>query len=203
MKNSYSASRKKLRGWKRRIKQIEAWGEHIKQPDLKYLNSGGNYTYDRCILYPFYTLEKRQPPLWFYKLIISRFIAACFEWDKTFKDMDIAYDLQLWVYDPSFMWSEIICYRVEKPGDKARYDWEPGSQKAFPYAKFAKDDADLKKFEWLLTDEELVTFENELEDENYTAEDLIKDGYIKKIHNEYGAYYSKRTGDMWVGRLKK
>src|ERR1700744_1323889 len=109
MNNYYSSRRKKIRGWKRRIKQLNAWGNRIQNPYLGRFKEVGDYTYDRCILYPFYTLEKRQPPLWFYKIMVKKFAEACFEWNKVFEALKSPYDLQLWLYDPSFMWSEIIC----------------------------------------------------------------------------------------------
>ena len=142
MRSYRNPNRKKIRGWKRRIKQIETWGERIKTPDLKYFDKPGGYTHDRCFLYPFYVLEKRQPPLWFYKLIISKFITAYFEWEKVFEKLNIPYDLQLWIYDPNYMWSEIICRRVAKSGDRIGYSGGVGVQKEFPYKKFESNTRD-------------------------------------------------------------
>lgn len=203
MKQYYlNPNRKKIRGWKRRIKHINAWGEYIKQPYLKSFNKAGDYTYERNIIDPFYRLLRRQPPLWFYKLIINKFVNAYFEWEKAFNELSIPYDLQIWLYDPQFIQSEIICYAVENKGDRARYAWSADEQKPFPYDKFSIDDALLKRFEWLLFDDELVTFENELKDEDFTSEDLLAGGYVKKETDENVCYYAKRIGDIWVGRLK-
>jgi hypothetical protein len=201
MSINHNVNRKKIRGWKRRIKQLDEWGKHIKQPYLKHFKDVGDYTYERCFLYPFYTLEKRQPPIWFYKLIIAKFIMAYDEWEKIFNDLGIPYDLQLWIYDPNFMWSEIICRRVENKGDRISYSWESGSNRYLPYSKFADNDS-LKKFEWISADEEVIIFESELENEDFTAEDLITDGYIKKDSGEHGFNYAKRIGDLWIGRKK-
>jgi hypothetical protein len=203
MKDYYHSNHKKIRGWKRRIRQIDVWGEGIKKPYLKFFNETGDYTYDRCTLYPFYALEKRHPPLWFYKLIIAKFIAAHKEWEKIFNDLNIAYDLQIWLYDPSYIRSEIICRKVEKKGDIIMYAWESKLKKTFPYGQFALNNVDLKQFEWVLTDEELVTFESELEDEGFTADELLADGYVKKDSGENGFYYAKRIGDLWIGRKKR
>ena len=203
MKDYHSKNRKKIRGWKRRIKQINAWGKHIKIPYLQYFNKAGDYTYERCFLYPFYVLEKRQPPLWFYKLMIAEFVTACSEWDKVFKALNVPYDLQIWIYDPSYMWSEIICRRVEKVGDRSCYAWEAAINKPFPFAKFSTANSGLENLEWILADEETIIWENELEEYNSTVEELLNEGYIKKDSGENGFYYAKKIGDLWVGRMKK
>jgi len=197
-----SANRKKIRGWKRRIKKINSWGEHIKRPELKYFNKPGDYAYERCFLSPFYVLEKRQPPLWFYKLILAKFIYAYFEWEKAFEKLNVPYDLQLWIYDPNYMWSELLCRRVENAGERRGYSWESELHKEFPYAKFSQNNDILKKFEWLLADEQSVVLESELEDDQITPDELINDGYIKKTHVQHGIYYAKRLGDVWVGHKK-
>jgi len=195
--------RKKIRGWKRRIKHINAWGEYIKQPYLKSFNNPGDYTYERSIISPFYRLVKRQPPLWFYKLIITKLANAYLDWKKIFNELGIPYDLQIWLYDPKFIQSEIIGYVVENKSDRARYRWSEEEQKPFPYHKFSTDDTLLKKFDWLLFNDELVTFESELEYEDFNAEDMLAEGYVKKESDKHGYYYAKRIGDRWVGRLKE
>jgi len=63
----YNPKRKKIRGWKRRVRQVERWGELIKEPYLKhFVSDTGRHTYERCYLSPFYRLDKLQPPLWFF-----------------------------------------------------------------------------------------------------------------------------------------
>jgi hypothetical protein len=197
----YNANSKKIRGWKRRVKQINAWGEQIKVPQLGNFYQRGGYTYERCILYPFYVLEKRQPPLWFYKLIVSKFLIAYFHWEEVFEKINVPYDLQLWIYDPNYMWSEIICQRVDSISE--RHDYFPMSDlnKSFPFKKF--DNPYSTKFKWQLADEETMILESELEDEGFTEEELIGTGYIKKQHDHYGAYFAKRLGDVWVGHKKR
>ena len=196
--------RKKIRGWKRRVKHISAWGEFIKQPYLKNFNKVGDYTYERSIIDPFYRFVKRQPPLWFYKIIITKFIFAYYEWKKAFDELGIPYDLQVWLYEPAYIRSKIICYAVKNNGDKITFAWESDTQKPFPYYKFANNDNSLKQFEWLLTDDELVSFESELEDEDFTAQDLLADGYVKKdsrIKSQDSRYKGcgLRTAPFFVG----
>ena len=197
----YLPLRKKIRGWKRRVKQVERWGEWIRNPDLKYYDQSG-FTYDRCTLSPFYMLVKRHPPLWFYKLIIEQFIIALYEWDKVFQDRGEPYDLILWLYDPAFIRSEIICYKVDKAGERMRFSWDSDLDKQFPVKKFESKKYNIELLNWELGDDQNIHFESELEDEDFSAQDLLKEGFIKKTQNKNEIYYAQRVGDLWMGRIK-
>ncbi len=199
----YNPQKKKIRGWKRRVRQVEQWGEQIKQPYLKYfLAEGGRYTYERCYLSPFYRLDKRQPPLWFYKLIIDKFITAYYLWEEIFKQLNAPHDLQLWLYDPSYISSEIICHKMQNYDEVKRFSWESDLSKKFPYDKLKIPGHDLSEFDWLLADDEHVHFVDDFDYADFTAEDLSNDGYIKKVQNNGVAYYTKRVGDIWIGRRR-
>ena len=198
-----NSQKKKIRGWKRRIRQIDQWGERIKIPYLKYfIKENGSHTYDRCIIYPFYTLDKRHPPLWFYKLIISKFITAYFEWEKAFSKLGLPYDLQLWLYDPAYIRSLITCYKMNEEGERKQFVWESTIEKPFPHHKLASPLYNLGQFEWILADDANVVFEDDLDIEETTVEELTADGFERKVQGENEVYYTQRVGDIWIGRLK-
>jgi len=182
---------------------LDTWGESIQQPYLAYFkwNENGN-TYERCYLSPFYNLDKRHPPLWFYKLILSKFFSAYKKWQKTFDALDLPYDLQIWLYNPGYIRSEIISYRMSAAGEQKQFVWESDFEKLFPYSKFNSPNYDLKKFDWILADDAIVHFESDLEYADFTEDELLEDGFIKKVQNNDEIYYSKRIGDIWIGRRK-
>jgi hypothetical protein len=193
--------KKKIRGWKRRIRQVERWGESIKQPYLNYfISNRDSHTYNRCYLYPFYSLDKRHPPLWFYKLILSKFIAAYFDWEKAFNKIGLPYDLQLWLYDPAYIRSEITCYRTNEEGERRRFAWESMLEKPFPYDQFASPLFDLEQFDWILADDEDVIWEDDLDINETTDTQLIGEGFIRKEASDNEVYFAKRVGDIWMGR---
>ena len=203
MKDYHNSNKKKIRGWKRRIRQIDRWGENIRTPYLKnYIENNGSDTYDGCYLYPFYTLDKRHPPLWFFKLIISKLITAYFEWEKVFEELGPPFDLQMWLYDPGYISSEIICYKMNEEGERKRFVWESDLQKPFPYEKFRHPSYDLKQFEWILADDANVIFEDDIDIEETTTEQLIADGFVRKVQGDNEVYYAQRAGDIWIGRRK-
>lgn len=203
MYRPYNSNRKKIRGWKRRIRQINEWGERLKQPNLEWFKrDNARHYYERCYLSPFYRLDKRQPPLWFFKLIIAKFIEAYDEWEKTFDELGLPYDLQVMIYDPAYISSEIISYRMKEHGEHMNVTWLSEENKPFPYKKFEHRLYDLTQFDWRLADDQHIHFEDELEDADFTAEDLLNDGYIKKTQGNGDVYYAIRLGDEWIGRRK-
>jgi hypothetical protein len=203
MDRPYNSNRKKIRGWKRRIRQIDRWGEDLKKPNIKWFKqANARHVYDRCYLSPFYRFDRRHPPLWFFKLIIAKFIAAYSQWEKVFEESGIPYDLQIWLYDPSYIQSEIICYKMQERGEHMKLGWEAKEQKPFPYKKFAGKNYDLNEFEWVLAEENNVVWEDDLDYIESTLEELLADGYEKKELEDEQVYYSKRIGDEWIGRRK-
>jgi hypothetical protein len=199
----YSHIKKKIRGWKRRIKQIDRWGGDIQEPNLEWFALPSTRdVYRRCTISPFYNAEKKHPPMWFYKLLIAKFITAYDRWKQAFDEIGIPYDLQLWIYDPSFIRSEIACWKVQELNQLMKFSWESDLVKSFPYDTFKSNAYNLNDFEWILADEEHVHFENDFENADFTADDLLRDGYEKKVQNKDEIYYAKRLGDMWIGRRK-
>jgi len=203
MKEYYTGINKKVRGWKRRIKQIDRWGKEIQEPDVDWFAKPTTRdVYRRCTIAPFYNAKKRHPPIWFYKLIIAKFITAYDKWKLAFDDLGIPYDLQLWLYDPSFIRSEISCWKVSQPNQLLRFTWESDLVKPFPHNILRSEVYDLNDFEWILADDEHIHFESDTEDADFTIDDLLNDGYVKKVQNENEIYYAKRLGDLWIGRRK-
>ncbi len=199
----YYANTKKIRGWKRRVKHLNRWGEQIKQPYTNYfVTDRGRYTYERYTVAPFYNAVKRNPPLWFYKLIIAKLVTAYHEWIKTFDRLGVPFDLQLWLYDPAYIRSEIICYKMQQPDERKRFSWESALEKPFPFDKLGSEHYDLHAFEWILADDEHIWFEDDLEDADFTSSDLLSDGYTTKQQPDGTIYYAKRLGDIWIGRHK-
>jgi hypothetical protein len=199
----HSSPRKKIRGWKRRVRHLNNWSEHIKEPHTDYfVSERTRHIYERYTVSPFYNAVKRNPPLWFYKLMIAKFVPVYDEWLKTFEQLDIPFDLQLWLYDPAYIRSEIICYKMEQRGERRRFSWESDLNKPFPYKKLGSKNYNLYDFEWILADDEHVHFEDDFEDADFTPEDLLNDGYIRKEQPDGMVYYAKRLGDIWIGRRK-
>jgi hypothetical protein len=128
-------------------------------------------------------------------------VTAYSEWQKTFDNLGLPYDLQLWLYDPAYIRSEIICYKMQQHGEQMRFSWESDLSKSFPYEKLGSKWYNLHDFEWILADDEDVCFEDDL-DADFTSDDLLADEYVRKEQGDGMVYYAKRFGDIWIGRSK-
>jgi hypothetical protein len=129
-------------------------------------------------------------------------VTAYSEWQKTFDNLDLPYDLQLWLYDPAYIRSEIICYKMQQHGEQMRFSWESDLSKPFPYEKLGSKQYNLHDFDWILADDEAVCYEDDLEDADFNADDLLADGYSRQGQGDETIYYAKRLGDIWIGRRK-
>lgn len=72
MANPFS-NKKKIHGWKRRIKQIEQWKQRHIDLDIERL-CRNNRDYVKLWIDPFYRLTRRNPPMWYYRLILESMI---------------------------------------------------------------------------------------------------------------------------------
>jgi hypothetical protein len=196
-------NKQKIRGWKRRVRFLNNWGTAILNPPENFFQTNREYVYKRYRMYPWYNFYKhRQPPLWFFNILIEHFVRAYENWEKVFHESKEPYDLYLEIYDPHYILSEIECRKMKDHGDKYFF-WPPSAAtKSFPFDRFQSRACDLSAFEWELHIEEDFLFESELEDRETTANKLINNGYIK-YDSENGIYYAKAIGDVWMGRRKK
>jgi hypothetical protein len=193
-------NKKKIRGWKRRVKILNAWGERILGVDPDVLNEYGR-AYQKCIIDPFYRFDKRHPPLWFFKLIVGKLVIAFDAWGEVFKGNGQPYDLQLWIYEPNYIWSQLVCKKVDVNNKKYNYFSEMENQYAFPFEKFANSNPEhLKTFDWARCAEQTYVDQYDIDEGYYTVDELIHNGYEKQTHQNGEIYYAKIIGNVWVGR---
>ncbi|MDX2246524.1 MAG: hypothetical protein SF052_07110 [Bacteroidia bacterium] len=106
----------KTRGWKRRIRQLDQWLEKFKNPNIHELDEGFA-EYVKIWIYPWFQLAKRNPPLWYFRLILDRFSLMYDHWQAAFRQSPHPHDLQLWIFEDNIIESELVCARVHKPGE--------------------------------------------------------------------------------------
>ena len=173
-------NKRKIRGWKRRVRFLHNWGKWIYEPDLENWNSGSDYTYERYRESPWYTFYgKRHPPLWFFKEIIKQYVSAFQNWVNIFQEKNEPYDLQLELHDPNYIFSEIEARRTEQVGQRIYYWPLSEVQRHFPHEKFASKES-LTELDWELCIEEDYIFENDIEWRGKTKEALLSEGYVKR-----------------------
>ncbi|MFL6209817.1 MAG: hypothetical protein ACJ74W_13255 [Pyrinomonadaceae bacterium] len=188
-------NKNKVRGWKRQIRKLTKW----KQQNLNLELNRYDYDYVKIWLDPWYRLEKRNPPIWFRRLIVAALLGIYESWHKQLRARGDKFYLKVWLFDPHFMDSQVVA----AVGERIHYYEElfvrSIESRKFPYQKYLHGSYNLHDYDWALHVDEDVSFErvNELAAEDV---ELLKSmaARIAKLPDGDTMYAVKR-GDLWLG----
>lgn len=107
MPNPFS-NRKKVRGWKRRIRHLEQFRLAYRELDVEALRHGRGVQYVKIWLDPWSRLEPRNPPYWYRRRILAALIDILGAWREQLERMGEPYYLALWLFDPDFHRSQVV-----------------------------------------------------------------------------------------------
>ncbi len=197
-------NKKKIRGWRRRIKELDRWFEHKRSVELETFLARGE-VYVKIQIDPWSRLAERIIPPWYFKHILVRLLQVHDAWKVAFEKSGVAYDLHVWLNDPHTHRSQVVCARVDNPGEtRSNYYRKSEEQKDFPYEKWGSRQYNLSDFDWELYDDEIFLFKDldELSEED--IKEISKNGFREDkivLHGHEEIQYSKKAGDIWIGRL--
>ncbi|WP_420128987.1 hypothetical protein [Longimicrobium sp.] len=145
MANPFS-NRKKVRGWKRRIRQLERLRLRHRELDLELLRRD-RVEYVEILLDPWSRLVPRNPPYWYRRRILAAFIDIFDAWRETLERQGEPYYLALWVLEPNFHGTQVVAATGDRiEGYRTRFDFvERGS--AGP-VQYRDESYDLGRFQW-------------------------------------------------------
>jgi hypothetical protein len=106
MANPFS-NRKKVRGWKRRIRQLEQFRLAHRELDVEALRRGGRH-YVKIWLDPWRRLVPRNPPYWYRRRIVAAFIDILGAWRERLDAAGEPYYLELWLFHPDFYDTQVV-----------------------------------------------------------------------------------------------
>lgn len=98
----------KLRGGKRRLKQIEKWRQLVRTLPPPALDESEGYYYIRFRNRPLADLQKYRLPHWLKKRMIQTLIEVAHEWNETLHKKNLNFDLQIWLNEFNFLSTELI-----------------------------------------------------------------------------------------------
>jgi hypothetical protein len=154
----YSPVKKKIRGWKRRIRHIEKWAKNQKLDSSHFEQN--HFDYVKVRIDPFYRLEKRNPPVWFQRLILKELLKIYYSWNLALKGINEKYSLVIWLYEQRFILSQIVAakdYRIKFYENTFN---KTNELRNFPLKKFKHPEL-LRDFNWELhLDEDWIDIEN-------------------------------------------
>ncbi|HEX2076877.1 MAG TPA: hypothetical protein VHG08_04185 [Longimicrobium sp.] len=106
MANPFS-NKKKVRGWKRRIRQLERLRLEHRQLDVAALREHG-VQYVQIWLDPWDRLVQRNPPYWYRRRILAAFIDIFGAWKTGLEELGEPYYLELWLFEPDFYRTQVV-----------------------------------------------------------------------------------------------
>ncbi len=153
---------KKIRGKKRRIKQIQKWKEQNFNIELNKFN----FAHVKIKVSPWSrNFAKGSPPLWYRRLILSAMFEIYHNWKNQLIEMREPFYLKIWLFHPRFSNSQVVA------GIRERIDWYenifaiPDNQdQPFPYQEYASNRYNLHDMAWELRIDDIMHWEkyNEL-----------------------------------------
>jgi len=127
------ANRHKVRGWKRRLRQLERLEKEHLCLDLESLYHF-HYHFIKLQLDPWNRLVKRNPPFWFRHRVLQTLFKVAKAWQEQVQALDAPCYLAIWIFHPCFYQSQVVVAIDE------RVDWYEG---VFPEAQEQPMPADL------------------------------------------------------------
>jgi hypothetical protein len=213
---------KKIRGLRRRQKELNRWRGFHKELNTERLRENG-YVYAKAKFGPWANLFTETPyPSGYRKQLFSNLIEFYFNWKRTLdKDFE-QYYLKIWLFYPRFIDSQVVA----AIGDKVEY-YESlfgieQQEKAFPVSAFNHELANIARFDWQTSIDEDYYSETEFTDVDISTYRDPKDYYADQrfyrslleenvpfglIKNEQTGkeerLFRKKRGGLWIGEVKK
>jgi hypothetical protein len=205
---NYYGSRQKIRGLKRRIKQIQQWKEsQIAALDLDFLYNhppGYEYFYTKLWIQPWH-MSSRNPPLWYRRLIFGAMLEVYESWRRTLLDGGRPFYLKIWLYDPHFIESQIVAAVGERI-DRYENLFIPDTlAKSFPYNLYKNQNFDLRDYRWESYADEEAYFESGMETPMEINELRKKAWRVITCSGDSCTdepTYMIRKGSIWLGECR-
>lgn len=100
-------AKQKIRGWKRRVKEIERWQADYINLDTQALDEN-----DRCYAKlwncSLYAMRPYTLPFWYQRLIVQSLIAIYDSWKKTLDKRNEPYYLKIWLFEEDLIRSQVV-----------------------------------------------------------------------------------------------
>jgi len=204
----FTSIKKKLRGTRRIVRKLPTWGERYKYLDISNLRKYGK-KYVKVWINPFYNLYqysenkvgKRNPSYKLQKLILFQLIEIYLSWEKQLASTNEPYYLKLLIGDPEFIDSQLVAAVGSEIAHYTQLFAEHDTPKVFPYSNIHPS---FHLFTWERCVNGYYVWESDLEIEEifmYRKKAYSIDEY--EINGNKEISYFIRTGDMWIGAIRR
>lgn len=165
---------KKIRGNKKRIKQIENWRINNLEIDLDYFEKT-NKDYVKFRIFPWNPVEMSlhnypNPKGKIRKKIIESFFDIYESWNAQLKELGKPFYLKIWMFEPDIYNSQVVCAINEKIEYYENIFHKPEQQKKLAKSSLEKISNRINLYNWNYSIEEYPIFENEYIRENFASD---------------------------------
>ncbi|ANY65557.1 hypothetical protein BBD42_03080 [Paenibacillus sp. BIHB 4019] len=210
------SNKHKIRGWKRRVRHIEKWKQRYMRLDVEYL-AHHQRDYVKLWIDLFYRLVRRNPPVWFSRLLLSELMDIYEAWHQQLKQRNEAFYLKIWLFEPDFISSQVVA-AVGEQLHTYDYTFERSTMiQASADERLAKlpllhKIKGVEHFGWQLHIDAEFYYESELDDD--LASGFRTEREVKRIKSraynvekqQWGGQpdtlYKLQAGDVWVGERR-
>jgi len=211
---------KKIRGHKRRWKDIDQWISNYKNLDVDDLKAYSR-DYAKIRTHPWSGLAVTnsiipQPSGETKRRIIQGLIDIYNEWEKRLDQLKEPYYLKIWLFEPRFTQSQVVCAIGDEINYYENLFHKPTDEKQLRPGRYGQLEAQLKDFNWDCRWDEDQFYDTEIgapDDyesiKNYEEHKRWVENLLKKPHrteklsgpdrDATEAYYFKK-GNIWLGQ---
>lgn len=187
------------------------------QLDMEYL-AHHQRDYVKLWIDPFYRLVRRNPPVWFSRLLLAALLDIYEAWHQQLKQRNEAFYLKIWLFEPDFISSQVVAAIGEQ---LHAYD-HAFEQNTMMQVKADERLAKLpllqkikgvELFAWQLHIDAEFYYESELEDDlasGFRTEREVKcikskayDVEKQQWSGQPDSVYKLQAGDVWVGERRE
>lgn len=193
-------NRKKVRGWKRRLRQLERFRLIYRVLDIPTLRAH-EVEYAKLWLDPWSRLVKRNPPFWYRRRAVAVFIDILRNWKIQLDELQEPYYLRLWLFDSRFPSTQVVAAIGSRVLFYERsFNDRPGMV-SVPPEPYHDAGCDLHALRWrTVQDEEYFLASVDAESEEERA-------YLRKVASreestpDGDTLYIMERGLIWIGCL--
>ncbi len=197
MANPFS-NRKKVRGWKRRLRELERFRLAHRTLDVDALRRD-ELAYVKLWLDPWSRLVPRDPPVWFRRRVLAAFLDVLHSWGRALEATGEPYYLRLWLYDPRFHRTQVVAAMGERIRWYETMFVPAAGARALPPPQFRDPAYDLAEVEWEPCLDTDVLLEDDASDERDLAR--IRRRASRVEHARWGqALFLFDRGLVWLGK---
>lgn len=188
---------KKVRGWKRQKRMLQALKSSYEVIDWQRLDEN-HCLYMELWLAPWSNFVKRNPPIWFRRLFLSYLFELHTKWKEQIEKKYEDYYLKIWVFHPHFYNSQIVL-AVKDKIDFYKNRFIPCDNMNITIPK-EYEITEINKFKWVPFFEQELSYKSDFELESDEIEWWEKNADSKKEIDE-DTEYRKNIGYFWLNEV--